>query len=110
MGVLAKGAVRTVILALVIDLVGFTMILPLFPTVLESYRKNDPSGLYESLSNVTKFLGNIIGSPKAQSESVLIGGILGSLFCFLQFLSAPILGAYSDLKGRRQALITCLVS
>lgn len=103
------SALKVTILALVVDLIGFTMILPLFPTVLEHYKKNDPSGLYQSFSDLTKRLGDYLNCPKGQSESVLIGGLLGSMFSFLQFLSAPIIGAFSDLRGRRQALLLCLV-
>ncbi|CAG7721131.1 unnamed protein product [Allacma fusca] len=85
------------------------MILPLFPTVLEHYKENDANGYYEKVANTTQRLGHFIGSPQGQSETVLIGGILGSVFCFLQFISAPLIGAFSDLKGRRQALLICLV-
>lgn len=91
-----------------IDLIGFTMILPLFPSILENYKKSDESGLYEAAANATTQLGKILGNPKAQSETVLIGGLLGSMFSFLQFLFAPMIGAYSDMRGRRQALLICL--
>ena len=37
--------------------------------------------------------------------TVLFGGILGSLYSFLQFVFAPIWGAYSDRVGRRKVLL-----
>jgi len=40
---------------------------------------------------------------------VLFGGLLGSLYSFLQFICSPILGALSDRYGRRPILITSLV-
>lgn len=96
--------------SLVVDLISFTMILPLFPSILEKYKEHDPSGLYPMVASASQRLGTLIGAPAAQSDTVLIGGILGSTFCFLQFLSAPIVGAIADVKGRRISLIACLVS
>lgn len=107
---MASKALKITVLALMVDLIGFTMILPLFPSILEDYKRSDTSGIYAAATDATVALGKLIGSPKAQSETVLIGGILGSLFSFLQFLFAPIIGAYSDVKGRRDALLFCLVS
>ena len=36
-------------------------------------------------------------------------GLLGSLFSFLQFLTSPLLGATSDIYGRKRVLILCMV-
>ena len=36
-------------------------------------------------------------------------GLLGSLFSFLQFLTSPLLGATSDIFGRKRMLILCMV-
>jgi len=105
---------RTVMLAtigsLLVDLIAFTIILPLFPSILQKYKENDPSGVYPWVARASQQLGTLIGAPVAQSEGVLIGGVLGSAFCFLQFLSSPIIGAISDVKGRRISLLVCLVS
>ena len=37
--------------------------------------------------------------------AVLFGGILGSLYSILQFICAPLWGAYSDRVGRRKVLL-----
>merc|ERR1712071_526426 len=37
--------------------------------------------------------------------SVLIGGVIGSLFSILQFLTAPLAGSLSDRYGRKPALL-----
>lgn len=42
-------------------------------------------------------------------ETILIGGILGSLFSFAQFLSAPFWGWLSDRLGRKRVLLITMV-
>lgn len=41
--------------------------------------------------------------------TVLFGGLLGSLFSFLQFINGPILGALSDHYGRKPIIICSLI-
>ena len=38
-----------------------------------------------------------------------LSGFLGSLFSFLQFLCCPLIGAASDVFGRRGPMILCMV-
>ena len=38
-----------------------------------------------------------------------LSGVIGSLFSFLQFLSTPIIGAASDVYGRRPLMLLCMV-
>ena len=42
-------------------------------------------------------------------NSVLFGGIIGSLFSFLQFVSSSFMGALSDYYGRKPILIISMV-
>lgn len=95
-------------ISLLLDLLGFTVILPLFPALLEFYAKNDSSGLYARLVTWVSAFQDMIGIP-SQFHSVLFGGLLGSLFSFLQFLSSPITGALSDVYGRKPIFIGTLV-
>ena len=45
-----------VFIGLLIDLLAFTLILPLFPSLLDHYRKNDgPDGLYQFLDSKVTF-------------------------------------------------------
>jgi len=104
-----KGVIFATIGSLLVDLIAFTIILPLLPSIIQNYKKTDSSGLYSFISGKADTLGQIIGAP-SQSETVLIGGILGSIFCLLQFISSPILGAISDSFGRKTALLICLVN
>uniref|UniRef100_A0A182M1J2 Major facilitator superfamily (MFS) profile domain-containing protein n=1 Tax=Anopheles culicifacies TaxID=139723 RepID=A0A182M1J2_9DIPT len=91
--------------SLLLDLLAFTMILPLLPSLLEYYRKND-NQLYGYLANSIKQFQTWIGAPE-RFTSVLFGGALGSMFSFLQFLSSPIVGALSDYYGRKPLMLLC---
>ncbi|KAG5867668.1 hypothetical protein JTB14_034122 [Gonioctena quinquepunctata] len=84
------------------------MILPLLPSLLEHYRKNDNLGLYEWLSSRIHKFQTFVGAPE-KYNSVLLGGILGSMFSFLQFIAAPVVGGISDVVGRKSIMIICLV-
>ncbi len=97
-----------IFLTLYIDLVGFSIIFPLFPSMLEYYiGKEGNAG----------FLGAVLGSLDHVAAwmgggdhytPVLFGGFLGSLYSVLQFIFAPIWGGLSDKHGRRRVLlITC---
>ena len=41
-------------------------------------------------------------------NKVLFGGLIGSWFSFLQFLVSPLIGAVSDVYGRRSTMLVCL--
>lgn len=41
-------------------------------------------------------------------DTVLLGGLVGSLFSFLQFIASPIIGKMSDVKGRRYTLLVTM--
>uniref|UniRef100_A0A1B6MES3 Major facilitator superfamily (MFS) profile domain-containing protein n=1 Tax=Graphocephala atropunctata TaxID=36148 RepID=A0A1B6MES3_9HEMI len=103
---------RTLIIifvSLLIDLLAFTMILPLLPSLMEHYRKyDDDNGLYPWLLSKLEYFRNLVGAPE-RFNSVLFGGLLGSLFSFLQFVASPLVGGLSDAYGRRPVLILCLV-
>lgn len=100
--------VYIVFLSLLLDLLAFTMILPLLPSLLEHYRIHDQFGLYNVLSDKIKYFQDFAGVP-ARFNSVLFGGFLGSMFSFLQFISSPILGGLSDVYGRKPVLLLCMV-
>lgn len=100
--------VYVIFVSLLLDLLAFTMILPLLPSLLDHYRMNDNIGLYPWLSNQIKTFQDIVGAPD-KFNSVLFGGFLGSMFSFLQFLASPIFGGLSDIYGRKPVMIICLV-
>ena len=55
-----------------------------------------------------KHFGSLVGAPDSFIP-VLFGGLLGSLFSFLQFVASPVIGGLSDRFGRRPILLltTC---
>lgn len=99
--------VYTVFFSLLLDLLAFTMILPLLPSLLEYYHNNDKLGVYSKLSESVKYFQDMVGVP-AKYNSVLFGGFLGSMFSFLQFAASPIVGALSDVYGRKSIMLFCL--
>lgn len=97
-----------VFLTLYIDLVGFSIIFPLFPSMLQHYlaREGD-AGLIGAVERMAHQLAAWAGGGDAFTP-VLFGGFLGSLYSLLQFAFAPVWGGLSDKYGRRPVLlITC---
>nr|XP_012146904.1 PREDICTED: major facilitator superfamily domain-containing protein 10 isoform X2 [Megachile rotundata] len=80
MAKIKDNTVQVVFISLLLDLLAFTMILPLLPALLDYYKEieNDQS-------------------------------FLGSMYSFLQFLGSPIVGALSDIYGRKPLMMFCLI-
>ncbi len=94
-----------IFLAIFIDLLGFSIIFPLFPALLSHYLQVDGSGGFLGwLLAQIDALARLTGSHGNYRE-VLFGGLLGSLYGFLQFLFAPVWGSLSDRIGRRRVLL-----
>ncbi|MFZ9683182.1 MAG: MFS transporter [Cephaloticoccus sp.] len=94
-----------IFLTIFIDLLGFTIIFPLFPAILEHYfRLEGDTGLLGWLLAQIDRLAAVAGSH-GNYQAVLFGGILGSLYALLQFVFAPIWGGLSDRIGRRRVLL-----
>ncbi|XP_041477167.1 major facilitator superfamily domain-containing protein 10-like [Lytechinus variegatus] len=106
----SNGMVGIIFISLVLDLLAFTMILPLFPTLLDYYGQHDESGLYASLQHSVDQFREVLRIPDTKKyNSVLFGGILGSLFSLLQFITSPVIGAASDVYGRRFVMLVTMV-
>ncbi|XP_013199571.2 major facilitator superfamily domain-containing protein 10 [Amyelois transitella] len=99
-----------IFLSLLLDLLAFTMILPLLPTLLDYYNREEGKGnnLYASLLAAVQRFQQFTGAPDCFA-SVLFGGALGSMYSFLQFLTSPIVGSLSDAYGRKPMLLICLI-
>src|ERR1039458_10120181 len=100
-----RNSLGIIFLTIFIDLLGFTIIFPLFPALLEHYLRVDGTGgalgwLVARIDGLASLVG-VHGNYRA----VLFGGILGSLYGFLQFIFAPIWGSLSDRIGRRRVLL-----
>ncbi len=94
-----------IFLTLYLDLVGFSIIFPLYPEMLSYYLGLDgDTGLLGSLLGVLDRLAQFSGTGE-HFTPVLFGGVLGSLYALLQFVFAPFWGALSDHHGRRAILL-----
>jgi MFS family permease len=101
----AKSSLKIVFLTLLLDLVGFSIIFPLFPALAKYYLVHDGDDFFLRLifDSIHTIL-NVSGQGEFKSI-VLFGGALGGIYSFLQFLAAPLWGRLSDKIGRRPVLI-----
>ncbi|PVH75657.1 MFS general substrate transporter [Cadophora sp. DSE1049] len=111
-----KKVLRVVFFSLLLDLISFTFILPLFPSLLAYYRDLEAPTQFSSSNKSPSLLSHILTYLNAYKASfarpidsrydiVLLGGALGSLFSLLQAFASPIIGTLSDRYGRRTALL-----
>ncbi|GAD94500.1 conserved hypothetical protein [Paecilomyces variotii No. 5] len=103
-----KSILKVLFISLLLDLISFTFILPLFPSLLAFYRSRDPSptSLLNRIFHYLNEYKNAFARPiDSRYDIVLLGGALGSLFSLLQAIAAPFIGRLSDRRGRRTALL-----
>ncbi|KAH6718454.1 major facilitator superfamily domain-containing protein [Leptodontidium sp. 2 PMI_412] len=111
-----KKVLKVVFFSLLLDLISFTFILPLFPSLLAYYRDLEAPAQFSSSNKSPSVLAHILTYLNAYKASfakpidsrydiVLLGGALGSLFSLLQAFASPIIGTLSDKYGRRTALL-----
>ncbi|KAH8171687.1 major facilitator superfamily protein [Sarocladium implicatum] len=112
-----KRVLRVVAISLLLDLISFTFILPLFPKLLEFYRDREAPSLTEPgpatllqtiLSGLNRYKAAFARTIDSRYDIVLIGGAMGSLFSLLQAIASPIIGTLSDRYGRRTALLASM--
>jgi MFS family permease len=100
-----KGGLGVILLTVFLDLVGFSIIFPLFPEMLE---------YYVSLEGADSLVGQLVATlaelaPEGEQQAfytvVLFGGLVGSVYSLLTFVAAPLWGSLSDRIGRRRVLL-----
>jgi len=105
----SRRTLGAVFLTIFLDLVGFSLVFPLGPALLEFYLGQESSA--GPLGAAVGWLGQLVGAESGPggappfAVTALFGGLLGALFSILQFLSAPIWGRWSDRVGRRPVLL-----
>ncbi|KAI1141183.1 MFS general substrate transporter [Hypoxylon sp. FL0543] len=109
-----KRVLKVIFVSLLLDLISFTFILPLFPKLLEFYR-NSEAGPESQSTLLARILGGLNAYKSAfakpidsRYDIVLLGGALGSLFSLLQAIASPVIGHLSDKYGRRAALLASM--
>lgn len=95
-----------VFISLILDLLAFTLILPLFPKIFEFYHSNKDDTTYHVLHAYLDEFRKFFAAPDNKGfNSVLFGGMIGSMFSLLQFISSTLIGAASDAYGRKPVLL-----
>ena len=103
----AKASIKIIFLTLFLDLIGFSIIFPMFPALAKYYLEVDPNNyflnlIFGSIASLTSLGGTDM------SAIVLFGGALGALYSLLQFIAAPLWGGLSDKIGRKPVLLISL--
>jgi ferrochelatase len=103
----AKSSILIVSLTIFLDLVGFSIIFPLFPTLAKYYLTVDADNvflkaIFGSIQTISNYTAS---STSVFSSIVLFGGMLGAIYSSLQFIAAPLWGAWSDRIGRKPVLV-----
>jgi MFS family permease len=100
-----RSPVGVLFLTVFTDLLGFSIIFPLFPQMLEYYLGRE--GNESAIGRLAAALGELAGEGEKREfyTAVLFGGVVGSLYSILQFAAAPLWGRLSDRIGRRPVLL-----
>jgi ferrochelatase len=102
----AKSSIKVVFFTLFLDLIGFSIIFPLFPSLAKHYLEVDSDNFFLRLifDSINTWL-NAGGGNLSIGSIVLFGGALGAIYSLLQFIAAPIWGGISDRIGRKPVLM-----
>ena len=107
----AKKILKVVFMILFLDLVSFSMIFPLFPSLLDYYLYSAPESTL--LNYIVGHLNSLAAWAGATGDTetsarialaVLFGGFLSFIYSGIQFIVAPIMGTLSDKIGRKPVL------
>ena len=96
------------LLILFLDLVGFALIFPLVPELLDFYRRGVPGQPIDTwFLSINDALFQLLPLDRRSHENqiIIMGGVLASLYSVLQFMAAPYWGKLSDRIGRRPVLL-----
>ena len=109
MSAAAKSTLKMIFLTIFLDLLGFSIIFPLFPTLAKHYLTIDADNVFlKAIFGSIESIGHITHGSSLFGGLVLFGGILGALYSLLQFIAAPIWGSLSDRVGRKPVLVISL--
>jgi MFS family permease len=100
-----RSVLGLVFLTVFLDIVGFSILFPLFPDLLDHYLSISGEGSF--LSRLVLWLEEFAGED-SNAVVTLFGGLLGSVYGLLQFLFSTVWGGLSDRIGRRPTLLFTL--
>jgi len=105
----SRHVLGMIFLTVLMDIIGFAVIIPMFPRLLDHYLQAEgtPGTL---VSRMVEWASTLAGSHSdPMLRAVLFGGLLSALFSGLQFVCSPFWGALSDRVGRRTILVVTLL-
>lgn len=104
----SKSTLKLMFLTMFLDLIGFSIIFPMFPALAKYYLKYDSDNfILKSIFSLVSGVQSLGGTTSMSDANtiILFGGILGALYSFLQFCAAPLWGSLSDRVGRKPVLV-----
>ena len=103
-----RDPLKIVFFTVFIDVVGFSIVFPLFAAMIDYYVATDGDDVFLRAIFSTMSLLAADAAPRTGGSTVVFGGVLGGLYCLLQFVAAPLWGALSDRFGRKPILLVSL--
>lgn len=101
-----KSIYKIIFVTLFLDLVGFSIIFPIFPQIAKFYLEADGDGkLLRGIFYLIESWSGLGPENEMLNSMVLFGGVVGSVYSIMQFVFAPIWGSWSDKIGRRPILL-----
>ncbi len=95
------ASTSTVLLVLFLDLVGFSIMFPMFERILHFYGE-DSGGMLQAVNG---WLDATFDISDQGRHAALFGGVLAALYSVIQFVVTPFWGRLSDRIGRRPVLL-----
>ncbi|TVR39998.1 MAG: MFS transporter [Planctomycetota bacterium] len=96
-----KRALPIILLTLFLDLLGFSILFPIFAELMLYYQAQDSGILAWAMGSLQSLLPGVSDERMA----AFFGGFLLSSYALLQFLFSPFWGRLSDRLGRRPVLL-----
>ncbi|CAJ0950467.1 unnamed protein product [Ranitomeya imitator] len=81
--------ITAVFLALLIDLLGFTLILPLLPSILDHYSKSN-DGLYHTLQHTVDWFAAAVGVPQERKYNSVLFGVFTAVLQLQFYIGAVV--------------------
>jgi MFS family permease len=95
------ATIGIIFLVLLVDLIGFSILFPLFGHMLEYYTAQKSGLLGWAMGHVDVWFP----TTNHWQRAALFGGLIGASYALLQFIAAPFWGRLSDHIGRRPILL-----